>query len=114
MALSESVPVFFPTASISMNSSSLSVCVSPQFMEQLVFLQPKPEIFIPHILYCLEVYPGIMLVMVAEHGNLQNLANLICHTLTHLDTSGILNAASKPTGSSQGTYDILDDSIKYV
>ncbi len=83
-------------------------------MEQLVFLQPKPDVYIPHFLYCLEVYPGIMLVMVAEHGNLQNLAGLICQTLTHLEASGILNAASKPTGSGQGMYDILDECIKYV
>lgn len=84
-------------------------------MEQLVFLQPKPEMYAPHILYCLEVYPGIMLVMVAEHGNLQNLAGLICQTLTYLEASGILNAANKPTGSGQGImYDTLDDSIKYV
>ena len=82
-----------------------------------MFLHPKPEQYIPHFLYCLEVYPGIMLVMVAEHGNLQGLAGLICQTLTHLEASGILNAASRSSGGGgapAGMYDTLDDSIKYV
>ena len=38
----------------------------PQFIEQLVFLQPHAGHFIPHRLHCLEVYPGIVLVLISE------------------------------------------------
>ena len=82
-------------------------------MEQLVFLQPSAGHYVPHILYCLEVYPGIMLVMVAEHGNLQNLASLICQTLSLLEAAGIFIATSKSSGA-QGSYDTLEDCLKYV
>lgn len=85
-----------------------------RFMEQLVFLQPSAGQYVPHILYCLEVYPGIMLVMVAEHGNLQSLAMLICQTLSLLDGAGIFVASSKPSGGGQGTYDVLEDGIKKI
>ena len=83
-------------------------------MEQLVFLQPNPGHFIPHFLYCLEVYPGIMLVMVAEHGDLQNLAGHLCQTLKHLESTGIFAGTTKSISSSgQSMYEILDESIRY-
>lgn len=82
-------------------------------MEQLVFLQPHPGQYVPHFLYCLEVYPGIMLVMVTEHGHLQNLATHICQTLLNLEATGIFTAITKPSGGSgQGSYESLDDSIR--
>lgn len=78
-----------------------------------MFLQPNPGQYMPHILYSLEVYPGIMLVLIAEQGNLQNLASLICQILVLLDASGIFLATTK-LASAQGSYDTLDDCIKYV
>lgn len=83
-------------------------------MEQLVFLQPSPGQYIPHFLYCLEIYPAIMLVMVAEHGNLQNLASQICHTLGYLEATGIFTSVGKPAVSgSQNIHDLIEDSIRY-
>jgi len=82
-------------------------------MEQLIFLQPSAGQYVPHILYCLEVYPGIVLVMVAEHGNLQNLAALICQTLSLLEAAGIFVATSRSTSAS-GSFDTLEVCIKYV
>ena len=91
--------------------SDHSWCLGLQFMEQLVFLQPNLGQYVPHILYCLEVYPGIMLVLIAEHGNLQNLAALICQILLLLDATGIFLSTTK-LASAQGSYDTLDDCIK--
>jgi hypothetical protein len=39
-----------------------------RFVEQLVFLQPNTASFIPHRLHCLEVCPGIVLVLISEVG----------------------------------------------
>lgn len=82
-------------------------------MEQLVFLQPNPGHYIPHFLYCLEVYPGIMLVLVAEHGSLQNLAAHLCQTLIQLNSTGIFPGTSKSLNSSgQSMFELLDEAIK--
>ena len=37
-----------------------------QYVEKLVFLQPHHGHYIPHTLHCLEVYPGIVLVLITE------------------------------------------------
>ena len=82
-------------------------------MEQLIFLQPHPGHYSPHFLYCLEVYPGIILVMVAEHGHLQNFAGHICQTILHLEATGIFAGIGKSiSGSGQSMYEVLDESVR--
>ena len=75
----------------------------------MIFLQPNPGDYVPHQIYALEVYPGIVLVLVAEHGNqaMQNLAFTICQTiktLVEIDWVGRVGCA--------GVYEILDDCVK--
>lgn len=80
-------------------------------MEHLVFLQASADDYIPHVVYSLEVYPGIVLVLVAEHGPTatQTLASTLCNMLKTLMGVDWLSRVPCP-----GVYDTLEDSIKYV
>ncbi len=46
----------------------LHLILLPQYVEELVFLQPNHGTFIPHTLHCLEIHPGIVLVLITEVG----------------------------------------------
>ena len=84
-------------------------------MEQVIFLQPVPGHYIPHLLYCLEVYPGIVLVMVAEYGITPQLAGNICQTISHMNEvlAGLRSTSSSSSShGQQSTYDILDEGVK--
>ena len=85
-------------------------------MDQVIFLQPLSGHYIPHMLYCLEVYPGIVLVMVSEYGVTPQLAGNICQTITHVNDvlTGLRSTSSSNNHGQQSTYDILDDGIRYV
>lgn len=85
-----------------------------QFLEQVIFLQPVPGHYIPHLLYCLEVYPGIVLVMVAEYGVTPQLAGNICQTIMHMNEvlTGLRSSSSSSSHGQQSTYDILDEGVK--
>jgi len=78
-------------------------------MEHLVFLQSDNDYYSPHVVYSLEVFPGIVLVLVAEYGSsaMQTLASVLCHTLKSLLSVDWLSRVPCP-----GVYDTVDDGIK--
>ena len=79
-----------------------------------MFLQPHKGHYLPHYLYCLQVYQGIVLVLVAEHRGVAQLPGNLCQTLLLLD--GVFSSGGRhllPGGpAGQGTFDVLDDAIK--
>ncbi|CAI8031396.1 Hermansky-Pudlak syndrome 1 protein homolog [Geodia barretti] len=77
-----------------------------RFMEQLVFLQPNTATFIPHRLHCLEVCPGIILVLISEYG-LNQLAGTISLVLHHLDEIFVGNRRG-----GQSVFDLLEESFR--
>jgi hypothetical protein len=77
-----------------------------RFMEQLVFLQPNTATFIPHRLHCLEVCPGIILVLISEYG-LNQLAGTISLILHHLDEIFLVNRRG-----GQSVFDLLEESFR--
>ena len=74
-----------------------------------MFLQSDSDYYSPHVVYSLEVYSGIVLVLVAEYGAsvMQTLASILCHTLKTLVSVDWLSRVPCP-----GVYDILDDGVK--
>ena len=83
-------------------------------MEQVIFLQPLPGHYVPHMLYCLEVYPGIVLVMVSEYGTTAQLPGNICQTIQHMNDilAGLRSTSSSSSHAQQSTYDILEDGVR--
>ena len=83
-------------------------------MEQMVFLQPHNGHFIPHTLHCLEVYPGIVLVLITEvHTAMNTISTSYFHLLHFLSSHSSFFFSHSPsfTINPLPLYDILLPSL---
>ena len=96
-------PVDLPT------NPPTTATVRSKYMEELVFLQSKPSesSYLPYMLHCMELHPGIVLVIVSECPG-QTLALMICEALSLLSST----FSSMATCSSHGSMSTLDGLLR--
>ncbi|XP_065921024.1 BLOC-3 complex member HPS1-like isoform X2 [Dysidea avara] len=86
-----------------------------KYVKEQVFLQPYPNIYLPNTLHCLEIHPGIVLVLVEESNSAQ-LAGIVCQTL-NLFNSFLFpekRSSSSQSGTGKALFDQLEDNIKRI
>ncbi|KAL5471384.1 hypothetical protein EMCRGX_G029497 [Ephydatia muelleri] len=91
--------------------SDIPAAVQSKYMEELVFLQPKPSepSYLPYMLHCMELHPGIVLVIVSECLS-QDIALAICEALSLLSST----FSSMATCSSHSTVSTLNGMLRKI